>query len=95
MVIFASNGPGTERPTPERIRLLKECDEVTTYSECGWFCAVGWKRNSYGEVRKEIGLHFNSHDEYLSMTGQGPRRGGYDPDDGYDANGEGMSPFRR
>lgn len=75
MIILASNGAGTERPNPENIRILKECDEVSTYSECGWFCAVGWKRNSYGEMHKEIGLHFNSHNEYLIMTGQAPQLG--------------------
>lgn len=72
MIIIPSNGPGTESPTPEKLRLLKECDEISTYPECGWYCVIGYK-----ERRKVVTLHSNSRNEYMSMTGQG-RPGDWD-----------------
>lgn len=73
MVIFVSNGPGTVPPTAEAIRKLLACEDITTYRESGWFCAIGW-RPSGSDLGsdKVIGIHFGSEQEYLEATNQAP-----------------------
>ena len=79
MLMVSSNGASTVRPTPEGIRTLMDCDEISTFSECGWFCAVGYRDNPSGLGRdRAVALHFNSRDEYLRATGQAPEES-YEP----------------
>lgn len=59
-LLVANNDP-TRLATQDDIRRLKEdCDDVTTYQECGWFCAVGWKGTN-----RLVHVHFYDEDHFM------------------------------
>lgn len=60
-LIVANNDP-TQRGTPQHIQLLKECDDVRTYTECGWFCVLGYK-----DGKRIVHAHWNNEDAYRDM----------------------------
>lgn len=65
--ILAFNNDTTRRGTMADIALLKECDDVRTYRECGWFCVAGWK-----DDKRLVHAHFNSEEEYRAMRSPVP-----------------------
>ena len=54
----------TKRLTSETVALLKECDDINTFTEAGWFYAFGWK-----EGKLHVKVHCNSQSEYESAMG--------------------------
>lgn len=69
-LLVVNNDP-TRPATPDDIRRLKEdCDDVTTYEECGWFCAIGWKGTN-----RLVHVHFRDRDHFMwSMYPQRMRK---------------------
>jgi hypothetical protein len=68
-LIIANNDP-TERGTAKHIEMLKQCDDVTTYTECGWFCVLGYKGD-----KRIVHVHFNNQAEYDEL--RNPQRGSW------------------
>ena len=74
-MLMVRNNASTENPTPEKIRLLMECDDITTCKEAGSFLAAGYKgSHEEGNRRRVVALHFNSYDHYMTATGQAPAK---------------------
>ena len=57
MLLVANNDPSNKPKTNDQ-ELLAQCDDVTLYKECGWYCLIGYK----GQKRL-LNLHFNSERE--------------------------------
>lgn len=66
----ASSSSDSERMTSAHVPLLKECDDVRTFSECGWFCALGFKGRE-----RVVYVHANSFEEYDRMMNPEKYRG--------------------
>lgn len=65
--LLVANNDTTSQGTREDIVLLKTCDDVITYFECGWFCVTGWK-----DEKRLVHAHFNSEEEYRRMVNPRP-----------------------
>lgn len=62
MILIANNDP-SERFTHAHAERLKECDDVRTYTECCWFCVLGYKSHE-----RVVHAHCNSREEFEMMT---------------------------
>lgn len=64
MLLTTSNDT-SQRLNHSHVSLLRnECDDVKTFSECGWFCVVGYKGN-----KRLVYAHCNSLEEYETSMG--------------------------
>lgn len=64
MLLTTSNDT-SERLNRNHVSLLRnECDDVKTFSECGWFCVVGYKGS-----KRLVYAHCNSFEEYETAMG--------------------------
>jgi hypothetical protein len=64
MLITTSNDT-SERLNHSHVSLLRnECDDVKTFTECGWFCVTGYKGN-----KRLVYAHCNSFEEYETAMG--------------------------
>lgn len=80
MLITTSNDP-SESLKPSHVALLREeCDDVKTFSECGWFCVVGYKGTN-----RLVYAHCDSRKDYETAMGILKRPNPY----GYGADGGG------
>lgn len=63
-MILTSCSVETKRLTSETIALLKSCDDISTFTEAGWFFAYGWK-----DKVLIVKVHCNSLAEYENAMG--------------------------
>jgi hypothetical protein len=64
MLITTSNDT-SERLNHSHVSLLRnECDDVKTFTECGWFCVTGYKGN-----KRLVYAHCNNFEEYETAMG--------------------------
>lgn len=66
-MLLTVNNDSTNRPGPDFVKKLSECDDALEYSECGWFCVTGW-RIVDGVRHRHVHVHFNSREEYQNMV---------------------------
>jgi len=66
-VILIKNNDPTTKGSAATIAALAECDDVHRYTECGFFCVLGYKGN-----RRVVHAHFNSEEEYNRL--KNPRK---------------------
>ncbi|NTF17464.1 hypothetical protein G6L37_03455 [Agrobacterium rubi] len=75
-MILTTSYDSSKKLNREHVKLLREkCDDINTFSECGWFCVAG-----YRGTQRLVYAHCNSQAEY--ETAMGLRRAGrnhYDP----------------
>jgi len=62
MILTVNNDP-SERLTPDHVRLLAECDDARAYTECGWFCLLGWKSSN-----RIVHAHANSAEDFHRLA---------------------------
>jgi hypothetical protein len=64
MLITTSNDT-SERLKQSHVSLLRnECDDVKTFTECGWFCVIGYKGD-----KRLVYAHCNSSKDYEIAMG--------------------------
>lgn len=66
-MLLVVNNDSTSRPGSDFVKKLAECDDVSEYTECGWFCVTGW-RIVNGERIRHVHTHFNSREEYQNLV---------------------------
>lgn len=83
MVLTTSNDT-SQRLNHSHVSLLRnKCDDVKTFSECGWFCVVGYKGNT-----RLVYAHCNSLEEYEISMGLLRRTNPFDYGSAYGSGGE-------
>jgi hypothetical protein len=80
-MIITSSNDSSERLSAKHVDLLRnQCDDVRTFTECGWFCILGYRGrdrlvyahcNSREEYEKQIGLLRDSAYGYRDQDEQG------------------------
>ncbi len=64
MLLTTSNDT-SERLNRSHVSLLRnECDDVKTFTECGWFCVTGYKGS-----KRLVYAHCNNFEEYETAMG--------------------------
>jgi hypothetical protein len=63
MLLTVNNDP-TGLLSGEHIKALAECDDASTYTECGWFCVLGHR-----DGRRVVHAHARGgQEEFLSLA---------------------------
>lgn len=73
MILTVNNDPSKKLDAPMVLILKEQCDDISTFSECGWFCVLGYR----GKDRL-VNAHCNSRDEYETMMGYRKEANPYD-----------------
>lgn len=65
-ILTATNvNDSTKKLNSDMVRILKQDDvEIRTYSECGYFCIMGWKGD-----KLVVHAHCNDYEEYGRAMG--------------------------
>lgn len=58
-ILTGNNDPTRKFSGNDADLLRSECDDIRTYTECGWFCVVGYKGD-----KRLVHAHCNSREEY-------------------------------
>lgn len=65
-LLVSSNPGNTSRKYQHGdLDILKDCDSIGIFSECGYFCVLGFKDRT-----RRIYIHFNNSDEWYDLLGR-------------------------
>jgi len=57
-MLLVANNDSTRQARHGDREILAQCDDVSYYKECGWYCLTGWQGK-----KRVLHLHFNSAED--------------------------------